>query len=118
MGLMAVSEFLKHRENFSNRYRATKILVDDAVSPGRRRYGIWTIPKINIDSHRRHTVTGVDDKRLDVIAYRYYGDPTMWWVLAVFNGIKNQLTDMEVGQVIIVPRQDEVRKAFAEVVEE
>ena len=40
--------------------------------------------------------------RLSSLAYEFYGDPTLWWVIAHFN--KNPLeADYSVGQIVEVP---------------
>lgn len=48
-----------------------------------------------------HTVTEGD--RLDTLAFKYYGDPVLWWVLAVANEFPNPQTDLNVGDVIRIP---------------
>lgn len=41
--------------------------------------------------------------RLDRLAYDYYNDPKLWWVIAQVNNIKNPLTDLEIGMLIRIP---------------
>jgi hypothetical protein len=48
-----------------------------------------------------HRVEGPD--RLDLIAYRYYQDPRLWWVVAVANDMEEIPTDLNVGDDLRVP---------------
>jgi hypothetical protein len=48
-----------------------------------------------------HIVTGVD--RIDSIAARYYGDPVLWWVVAVANDMEILPTALNVGDKIRIP---------------
>lgn len=48
-----------------------------------------------------HTVLG--SERLDTLAYRYYEDSRLWWVLAVSNGIEDIVADLNVGDSIRIP---------------
>jgi phage tail protein X len=55
--------------------------------------------------------TQVDDKkirvkatdRLDLLAYQYYGDAILWWVIAVANDIDLIQTQLNEGDVIRIP---------------
>lgn len=44
-----------------------------------------------------------DSDRLDLIAYKYYGDVTMWWIIAKANGIKGTFF-IPVGTQIRIPQ--------------
>ena len=51
-----------------------------------------------------HTVEGND--RLDIIAQRQYGNPTMFWRIADANSeMESQLLIKETGRIILVPEQ-------------
>lgn len=41
--------------------------------------------------------------RIDTLANQFYGDPILWWVLAVANGFEMLPNDLKVGGVIRVP---------------
>ena len=49
----------------------------------------------------QHTVSGPD--RLDTIAYKFYGDPMLWWVIAAVNDLERVPTDLNTGQVLRIP---------------
>jgi nucleoid-associated protein YgaU len=43
-----------------------------------------------------------DGDRLDTLAYRYYGDTTLWWVIAKANGIKGKVA-APVDELLRIP---------------
>jgi hypothetical protein len=50
-----------------------------------------------------YTVKGGD--RIDLIAYRQYGNSTLWWVIAVANDLELLPVDLNVGDIIRIPSQ-------------
>ena len=48
-----------------------------------------------------HTVTG--DERLDIIAYRYYGDPARFWRIADANDAMDPEELLELGRTLVIP---------------
>jgi nucleoid-associated protein YgaU len=48
-----------------------------------------------------HTVTG--DERLDIIAYRYYGDPARFWRIADANDAMDPEDLLELGRTLVIP---------------
>jgi len=95
-----------------NRYGRTAFHTDTAVSPGTLRMGLWGAPNVDMTGYRRFTVTGRDLKRADMIAYRMYGDVTLWWVIALVNNIANPFRDLVEGTTLRIPRIDAVTKAM------
>jgi len=114
------SKALKNRSAIDNRYSLTDIHIDDSVAPGRRRYGLWKVPAItNLPelplkqgTFSRYTVTASDIGRIDMIAYRVYGDVSLWWAVAVYNRIANPLADLEIGQVLLLPNKNLIVRAI------
>jgi len=41
--------------------------------------------------------------RIDTLAYKFYGDPVLWWVLAVANQLEILPTDLKFGSTLRVP---------------
>lgn len=41
--------------------------------------------------------------RLDQLAYKYYNDPKLWWVIAQVNNIKNPFTEFTLNTLIRIP---------------
>lgn len=74
-------------------------------------YGVWERPFDweNYQCQTYHVVTRDEVGRLDLIAYKYYGDPTLWWVIADINNINNFLDDMQAGRELAIPSPADVR---------
>jgi hypothetical protein len=49
----------------------------------------------------QYTVQMTD--RIDLLANKFYGDPVLWWVLAVANSMEILPTDLKFGAVLRVP---------------
>lgn len=58
------------------------------------------IPESKNDEY--HRVTQGDVNRIDLIAYRYYRDCNLWWIIAEANNVLNPLK-LEVGSVLRIP---------------
>ena len=43
------------------------------------------------------------DTRLDVLANKYYADPSLWWVIAMANNIMDGLETVKLGTVLRIP---------------
>ena len=49
-------------------------------------------------------ITTKESARLDSLANQYYGDYSLWWVLAKANGIRGK-TALKAGQILRIPGQ-------------
>jgi hypothetical protein len=49
-----------------------------------------------------HEVADTEVNRLDLISFKYYRDPGLWWVILLANG-KYNLNEFYVGEKITVP---------------
>jgi hypothetical protein len=49
------------------------------------------------------TVNQAVEGRLDLLSYRYYNTPELWWVLAEVNGIFFPPDDLKIGMVLRIP---------------
>tara|TARA_B100000287_G_scaffold111408_1_gene103785 strand:- start:1674 stop:1973 length:300 start_codon:yes stop_codon:yes gene_type:complete len=94
-----------------NRYSSTKIKLDKS---GNRVYGTTYYPNIPIQNSDSFLLSKTGD-RLDTLAHKYYGDVTLWWVIAKANGIKGQ-TALRPGTTLRIPGniQRIVEKFFRE----
>ena len=54
-----------------------------------------------------HQVTDADSKRIDLIAWRYYKDVRLWWVIAEINNISNPL-ELQTGLILRIPAYERV----------
>ena len=66
------------------RYENNKIKID---KDGKRVYTTTYYPSIPLSNSDQFIQTK-DGVRLDELAQTYYGDSTLWWVIAKANGIK------------------------------
>ena len=55
-----------------------------------------------------HTVTDADSRRIDLIAWKYYRDVSLWWVIAEFNNISNPL-EIPAGTTLRIPAYERVQ---------
>lgn len=54
------------------------------------------------DNDRYHQVEMGERLRLDLIAYKYYHNVNLWWVIALVNDIKDPF-EIEVGSILRIP---------------
>ena len=80
------------------RYSTTRKKIDKA---GIRSYSTTYYPTIRIENNDMFIVSK-DGDRLDNLAYKYYGDNTLWWIIAKANGIRG-ITALYAGTVLRIP---------------
>ena len=80
------------------RYSTTKQKLDKS---GTRVYSTTYYPEIPIDNNDTFIYTK-DGDRLDILAHRYYGDYTLWWIIAKANGIRGKM-GLEVAVPLRIP---------------
>ena len=56
----------------------------------------------NNDDDKYHAVQSGEVNRLDLIAYKYYGNPLLYWVIAEASGITDP-TNLPVGTLLRIP---------------
>ncbi len=79
-----------------SRYSNTKIKRDKS---GIRVYKTTYYPDIPISDNDQFIYPRYGE-RLDLLAHRFYGDVTLWWVIAKANGLKGK---------VFVPQDTEIR---------
>ena len=70
-----------------------------------------TRPPIRIPPSSRdqfHRVTDDDVRRIDLLAWKYYGDCALWWVIAEANNVRNPL-ELEPSQILRIPALETVQ---------
>ena len=70
-----------------------------------------TRPIVKLPPHptdQFHQVTDADSKRIDLIAWKFYGDVNLWWIIAEVNDIGNPL-EIQSGTVLRIPSYDRVQ---------
>ena len=63
------------------------------------------------------TVTQEVLKRPDLISQNFYGDANYWWVIYEFNGIKDPLFELKMGQILRIPDISRVLEAISKLEE-
>jgi len=80
------------------RYATTRHKFDKS---GIRVYSTTYYPEIPIENEDKFIFTKVGD-RLDSLAYKFYTDITLWWVIAKANGIKGKAA-VSVDEILRIP---------------
>ena len=90
-------------------YRQTKLYVKD----GRVFFGRWRPPEITLDGdEEEYIVKQGEDRQLDLLAHRIYGDRRLWWVIAHANKINFVHEEVVVGRKLVIPKLGRVRAAL------
>lgn len=85
-----------------SRYRECVIYQDGETQLLGQRPRIDTAPQ---PDDRFHVV--IEGDRIDLLAYRYLGDATLWWVICDFNDVFFPL-DLPVGATLRIPSLERV----------
>jgi nucleoid-associated protein YgaU len=112
-----MGEYEKTRAGFGSRYRFSSVRLDDFVAPGRRRYTLWKSPEIDLEGADTFVVTDTEVNRVDLIAWKFYGDCSLWWVICYANNIKNAFEELKVGTVLKIPQYMKIVESTAFVTE-
>lgn len=83
----------------ASRYQYSKIIKN---SQGKRYYSNTIYPQIEPSSNDIYIITTVSD-RLDVLANDFYGDSTLYWVIAMANNLPGDSLIPEPGTQIRIP---------------
>lgn len=92
-------------ENRLSRYRNLARILDDAGDQYIETSEPVTVPRSADDTF--HIVTEKDKNRLDLVAWQYYGNYLLWWVIAEASEIRDPF-DVPVDTVLRVPRKDRI----------
>jgi|TARA_R100001443_G_scaffold108879_2_gene119831 hypothetical protein len=80
------------------RYQNNKIKID---KDGKRVYSTTYYPPIPL-SNTDEFIQTKDGSRLDTIAQQFYGDVSLWWIIAKANGIRG-FTSLKSGIKLRIP---------------
>ena len=95
------------KKDRTSRYRKVSQYSEDG-----RRY-VGTRPLIEFPENSGddfHTL--IEGERLDQVAWRYYKDSRLWWVIAEANGILNPL-NLKAGKRLRIPSQGQILRKVA-----
>jgi hypothetical protein len=80
------------------RYSNTNIKIDRA---GNRVYTTTYYPTIPIENSDQF-ISAKQGTRIDNLAFQYYNDTSLWWIIAKANGIKGRVI-LTTGDLIRIP---------------
>jgi len=87
-----------------DRYRETDIKSYAADNNDNRRvYQTTLFPQIQQDDSDVFITSKTGD-RLDLLAYQFYKDVTLWWIIAQANAIGKGTMNIEPGQQLRIPK--------------
>jgi|TARA_R100000030_G_scaffold100958_1_gene95480 hypothetical protein len=69
-----------------SRYKDTIVKIDKET--GNRVYGVTLYPPIPVQDGDQF-IYPTDGDRFENVAQRYYGDSTLWWIIAEANKLRN-----------------------------
>lgn len=70
----------------------------------RRFYVSILDPEIPLKSDDIYVITTFSD-RLDLLAFKYYQEPTLWWIIAAANPtLRKDTLNLEIGTQVRIPR--------------
>lgn len=88
--------------NFTARQNGERLLLDEEGNVIFQTFVFSTIPDSELDVF--HEVGAGEAGRLDLIAYKYYSNPRLDWVILFANPfVKNPIRDITPGLVLRVP---------------
>jgi hypothetical protein len=100
------------------RVRRDAMLVDTPIhtdGDGNLFFGIW-VPPFDYSpktSDIQHTITQAEEGRPDLLAYKYYRNVNLFWVILWVNKIHHPLRGLTAGKTIIIPSRDTVNNYMA-----
>ncbi len=84
----------------ASRYERNRV---QKLKDGREVYRTKIYPNIPLRDSDIYIVTQGGD-RLDTLAYQYYGDQSLWWVIATANNIHDAPFAVPDGTILRVPK--------------
>lgn len=84
----------------ANRYKNIKPFKR---KDGKRVYKTKIYPNIPPSDQDIYIIVQEGD-RLDTLAYQFYGDSTLWWIIATANNIHDAIISVEDGTELRIPQ--------------
>ena len=84
-----------------NRYQYTTQTID--IERKHRKYTTTIYPKIEPGDSDIYVISNIGD-RLDLLANTYYGDVTLWWIIAAANNIGKGTLNIKPGTSLRIPQ--------------
>ena len=80
-------------------------LIEDTGMLFRGTYSLYIPPLKDTDTYTQ--IRAGESGRLDLVAYRTYKNPRLYWVIAQANGIINPIEEAVVGLILRIPKYTE-----------
>ena len=84
--------------------------LQEVVYPmdGREPYNSFISPMLNryvknLEAIRKIIVTREEEHNLQLISYRQYNTVYLWWLIGLYNGITNPITEVIEGKELYIP---------------
>jgi hypothetical protein len=84
----------------ANRYTYSTLQTESSTK--KKYLGSTIYPKIKASDNDLYVISEVTD-RLDLLAHKYYGDRTLWWIIAVANNINDASFYVKEGIQLRIP---------------
>ena len=88
-----------------SRYQSITTMKSDTgvtSTSGKTIYQPTYYPSTNAQENDSYIITGTED-RLNLIAYDFYGDATLWWIIAMVNDLEGDSMFPPVGMQLRIP---------------
>ena len=89
----------------SDRYLRIRKMIDKETK--NRVYTSTLYPQIYPSNTDIVTVVKVGAQRLDILSYRYYGTPDLWWIISQANNLSGDTMVVPPGTKIRIPQEIE-----------
>jgi hypothetical protein len=94
---------------FTNPYKRTSVFIQN----GRAFFGLWTPLAVELDGdEEEYTVPQGLQGHLDLVAHDFYGDRSLWRVIAHANRIDFPHEQVTAGMTLRIPKPEKVRAAL------
>lgn len=64
--------------------------------------------KFNVQTNQQLQLDASNAYNLPGLSYQLYGDTSLWYALLAFNGLKDPLTDVYPGLILLIPTKSDV----------
>ena len=83
-----------------NRYQYSTTLTNKYTK--KKYLGSLIYPKIKPNNNDMYVISQQSD-RLDILASKYYGDQSLWWIIAIANNLNDASLSIEPGTQMRIP---------------
>lgn len=70
-------------------------------------WGRFSLPRDDT-TDLSYTIDETTNGRLDKVAYGFYNDPSLWWIIAQYNNLLDPYTEAFSGRILTIPSHERV----------